>query len=128
MIRQGRMFSFSKLDRDADLRVWFVKKSILVPLSLILIVLPGLVYFFLVRKRSKAPLRVVAVFLLTVVILNILLPQGFKYFVFLLFAGTLLAFGGQALYLSLQSQDMLRKTVGRIQKKKNGPQQRGGGN
>ena len=121
MVRQGRMFSFAKLDKGADLRVWYIKKSVLFPLSLIFIVLPGLLFFTVVRKKAGNPLRVVAVFLLTVIILNILLPQGFKYFVFLLFTGSLLASGGYVFYRFLQKRDAFRKTVSRLQKKKNGP-------
>lgn len=123
MIRQGRMYSFSKLDRGADLRVWFIKKNILFPLSLILLVLPGLLYFTVVRKKSKNPVRVAAVFFLTVIILNILLPQGFKYFVSLFFTGSLIALVGSGLYRSLQSRETFRKTVGRIPKKKSGSSQ-----
>ena len=121
MVRQGRMFSFSKLDKDADLRVWFIKKNVLFPLSLVFLVLPGLLFFTVVRKKAKNPVKVVAVSLLTVIVLNILLPQGFKYFVFLLFSGSLLALGGYVLYVFLQKRNFFQKSLGRIQKKKSGP-------
>ncbi len=110
MVREGRMFSFSKLDKEAFLNILYMKKNVLLPLSLMIV---GLTAFFLttvMRKKDINRMKVGIIFLGTVIVLRIFLPQGFKYFISLILAGTALTGGAFLVYSHYKGKTYFRKT------------------
>ncbi|OGX50871.1 MAG: hypothetical protein A2267_01420 [Omnitrophica WOR_2 bacterium RIFOXYA12_FULL_38_10] len=87
IIREGRMYSFSKLDKQAYLNVWYVKKLAIFPISLIIIALATIMFTLIQNKYPADKIKFISITLASALALFILLPQGFKFFIILLITG-----------------------------------------
>jgi hypothetical protein len=120
LVREGRLYRLSKLDRNAFVDAWYVKRSILFPVSIVLMALVTLVFSLV---ASIWPVNRILFFVISLVIallLRISLPQGFKYLALLVFLGIALAgliLAGVDVYRRLQ----LRK--GKAEKPDGGSQE-----
>jgi len=94
MIREGRMFSYSKLDNNAYLDVWYVKKNAMFPFNIIIVAISAFYFSHIASKKRKNRLRNILTLIGIVIGVSLFAPQGFKYFMTLIFYGILLSVGG----------------------------------
>ncbi|MCD4779839.1 MAG: hypothetical protein K8S27_04735 [Candidatus Omnitrophica bacterium] len=87
MVREGRMFSFSKLDKNAYLNVCYLKKNIMFPLSIIIVVLSTFYFITLTQRKDPNKTKMTCAIIGAVIALYVILPQGFKHFMFLMLVG-----------------------------------------
>lgn len=109
IIREGSLYTLSKLDKDAFLNVWHIKKSVLFNLSLFMVALVTFIFTYipLRKKFNKIPFIMISVICAFLVMISV--PQGFKYLAFLLLLGIVLS-GAVFLGLHFYSQAQSRKS------------------
>ncbi|MBN1522442.1 MAG: hypothetical protein JW928_07910 [Candidatus Aureabacteria bacterium] len=106
IVREGQLYFFSKLDKEAHLSILFVKKAVMLPFSLIIVALTGWLLTRVACHKSLSKTKVIAVSIAAAFLLRIFVPQGFKYFASLLIFGIALA-GAALVFLFLREQKKL---------------------
>lgn len=91
IIREGRMYSFSKLDKNAYLNIWYIKKLAIFPMSLIIIALAAYLFTVLPIKYQLSTTKFISMTLASSLALFIILPQGFKFFIILSIVGFIIS-------------------------------------
>jgi hypothetical protein len=87
IVREGTLYQLSKLDKDAFLNVWHIKKSVLLNVSLLLIVLVTFIFTFILIRKKFNKIRFVTISMMGALLVVIFVPQGFKTFALLLLLG-----------------------------------------
>ena len=98
LVREGRLYVLSKLDRGAFVNVHYVEKSLLFKVSLALVGLVTLIFLYILHRRRINQAQFLVVSGIAALLIRISLPQGFKHFASLLLLGIALS---AAILLSL---------------------------
>ncbi|MGA1823103.1 MAG: hypothetical protein ACMUIP_00475 [bacterium] len=111
LIREGKLYHFSKLDAHAYLNVLYMKKNALYNMSMLLFILTAAVFYILPFKKGKNPIVLYSVALGVTFLIKTFIPQGFKYFAWLIFWGIVaggLGYAGKGFYNKKKKQDAPR--------------------
>ena len=103
IVREGRLYFFSKLDKNAYLNIWFIKKTAMFHVSLIFLLLCGSLFTYTALKIKLNQVQFITLSFLLALLLKTFVPQGFKYFAFLLMAAIIIS-GGVLFLLHLKNQ------------------------
>ncbi|MDM8556536.1 hypothetical protein QUF75_17560 [Desulfococcaceae bacterium HSG7] len=87
LVREGKLYQFSKLDKNADLIVIYLKKNILYPSGIILFLIALVGAAFICRKTRSNRLTFILGALGCTYLFTVFIPQGFKFFVWVVFWG-----------------------------------------
>ncbi|MGA1870596.1 MAG: hypothetical protein ACMUJM_18840 [bacterium] len=101
LIREGKLYHFSKLDAHAYLNVLYIKKNALYNVSVLLFLLTIALFSILPSKIGKNVIVIYIIPLGVTFLLTIFIPQGFKYLAWLIFWGIAaagLAYAGRWYY------------------------------
>lgn len=92
LVREGKLYRFSKLDGGANLSVFYLKHTAFWPL---LIGIFAFSFFISLRflKKSSSLLKPLALLVIALFMAKLFIPQGFKYFLWIMMLGTLCAGG-----------------------------------
>jgi hypothetical protein len=115
LVREGRLYVLSKLDKDAFLHIHYMEKGILFKISLALVALVTIIFTYVPHRMKSSKIMLFFLFGIAALFLRGFLPQGFRYFASLLLLGLgLSAVVLLCLYLrtSVQSRRAARKHDG----------------
>jgi len=115
LVREGRLYTLSKLDKDAFVNIYYVEKNILFKVSLFLVALVTVTFTYIPHRKKFDKITFLAVSGIAAFLVRISVPQGFKYFASLLLLGIGLSaavFLGLDLYRRLQSRRASEKEKG----------------
>ncbi|MCP4156739.1 MAG: hypothetical protein GY757_53995, partial [bacterium] len=87
LVREGKLYQFSKLDKNADLTVIYLKKNVLYPSGIILFLIALVGAAFICRKTRSNRLTFILGALGCIYLFTVFIPQGFKFFVWVVFWG-----------------------------------------
>lgn len=87
IVREGMLYKFAKLDRDANLKVLYIKKTVMIPVSILILLVTVYIFITLAGRTSGSSSSFLIGSLLSAFVLKIFLPQGFKYFGWIIFWG-----------------------------------------
>lgn len=87
LVREGKLYQFSKLDKNADLTVIYLKKNVLYPSGIILFLIALVGAAFICRKTRSNRLTFILGALGCTYLFTVFIPQGFKFFVWVVFWG-----------------------------------------
>ena len=91
LVREGRLYVLSKLDRGAFINVHYVEQSLLFKVSLALVGLFTLIFLYILHRRKINQAQFLVVSGIAALLIRISLPQGFKHFASLLLLGIALS-------------------------------------
>ncbi|MBZ0166301.1 MAG: hypothetical protein K8I00_05790 [Candidatus Omnitrophica bacterium] len=80
IVREGQMFEFSKLDKNAYLKIGYLKRGAVWPLCLFVLALTGWLFMRIKSQPEAERKKNMTIFLSMILLLNVFLPQGFKLF------------------------------------------------
>ena len=115
LVREGRVYTLSKLDKGAFLNVTYIEKNILFKVSLFLVALVTFVFTYVPHRKKLDKITFMTVSVIAAFLVRICVPQGFKYFASLLLMGIGLSaavFLGLELYRRIQSRRGSEKEEG----------------
>ena len=115
LVREGRLYTLSKLDKDAFVNIYFIEKDILFKVSLFLVALVTLTFIYIPHRKKLDKITFLTVSGIAAFLVRISVPQGFKYFASLLLMGIGLSaavFLGLNLYRRVQSRRGSEKEEG----------------
>ncbi len=87
IVREGRLYVLSKLDKGAFLNVQYIQKSALFKLSLALVAAVTLIFIYVFHRKKTDQVPFVVACGVAALLIRISLPQGFKHFASLLLIG-----------------------------------------
>ncbi|MCA9402753.1 MAG: hypothetical protein KC897_03145 [Candidatus Omnitrophica bacterium] len=111
IVREGQMFQFSKLDKNAYLKVGYVKRDAVWPICLVVLALTGWLFMRIHAQPEARRKRNMTIFLAAILVLNVLLPQGFKLFGALMIIAVA-ACMGYLLFIKLRQGNLFKKKQG----------------
>ena len=87
IVREGRQYTLSKLDKNAFLNIRHVKKNVLLTVSLFLIALVTCIFTYIPNKKKVNKLNFFMASVIVAFFVKISVPQGFTYVALLLLLG-----------------------------------------
>jgi len=115
LVREGRLYTLSKLDKDAFVTIYYIEKDILFKASLFLVALVTVTFTYIPYRKKFDTITFLTVSGMAAFLVRIAVPQGFKYFASLLILGIGLSaavFLGLNLYRRVQSRRGREKEEG----------------
>ncbi len=115
LVREGRLYTLSKLDKDAFVNIYYIEKDILFKVSLFLVALVTLTFTYIPHRKKLDKITFITVSGIAAFLVRISVPQGFKYFASLLLVGiglSAVVFLGLDLYRRVQSRRTSEKKEG----------------
>jgi hypothetical protein len=109
IIREGTLYTLSKLDKGAFLNTWHIKKNVLFNVSLFMVALVAFVFTYIPLRKKFNKIPFIAISVVCAFFVMISVPQGYKYFAFLLLLGIVLS-GAVFLGLHFYRQAQSRKS------------------
>ena len=109
IIREGSLYTLSKLDKDAFLNVWHIKKNVLFNVSLFMVALVTFIFTYIALRKKFNKIPFITISFICAFLVMISVPQGFKHFAFLLLLGIVLS-GAVFLGLHFYRQAQSRKS------------------
>jgi len=107
LVREGRLYTLSKLDKDAFVNVYYIEKDVLFKASLFLVALVAFIFTYVPYRKEFNKTTFITASGIVAFLIRISLPQGFKYFASLLLMGiglSAVTFLGLDLYRRIQSR------------------------
>jgi hypothetical protein len=87
LVREGRLYTLSKLDKDAFVTIYYIEKNILFKVSLFLVALVTVAFTYIPYRKKFDTITFLTVSGIAAFLVRISVPQGFKYFASLLLMG-----------------------------------------
>jgi len=115
LVREGRLYTLSKLDKDAFVKTHYIEKDILFKVSLFLVGLVTLTFIYIPHRKKFDKITFITVSGIAAFLVRIAVPQGFKYFASLLLVGiglSAVVFLSLDLYKRVQSRRASEKEEG----------------
>jgi len=115
LVREGRLYTLSKLDKEAFVTISYIEKDILFKASFFLVALVTVAFTYIPHRKKFDKITFLAVSGMAAFLVRISVPQGFKYFASLLLLGIGLSaavFLGLDLYRRVQSRRGSEKEEG----------------
>lgn len=109
IIREGRLYFFSKLDKNAYLSIWYIKKTVMFHISIFFILLSAFLFAYIPFKKKLKNIKFITVSFIAMLILRIFMPQGLKYFASIIIIGIIIS--GIVLYIFYLKKQKDEKTV-----------------
>jgi hypothetical protein len=91
LVREGRLYTLSKLDKGAFVNIHYIEKNILFKVSLFLVALVTLTFTYIPYRGKFDTITFLTVSGIAAFLVRISVPQGFKYFASLLLMGIALS-------------------------------------
>ncbi len=115
LVREGRLYTLSKLDKDAFVNIYYVDKDILFKVSLFLVALVIGTFIYIPHRKKFDKITFFTISGIAAFLVRLSVPQGFKYFASLLLLGiglSAVVFLALDLYSRVQSRRASEKEEG----------------